>query len=67
MKAVLEFQYPEDERNLLYALKGAEMYKALGGVRALIKGSLDEPSTPMTALLLIEKIVEDVLEEVEKC
>ena len=48
MKAVLEFQYPEDEQNLLYALRGAEMYKALDEVRALIKGSLDTPSTPMT-------------------
>ena len=67
MKAVLEFRYPEDEQNLLYALRGAEMYKALDEVRALIKGSLDTPSTPMTALLLIEKIVTDVLEEVEKC
>jgi hypothetical protein len=67
MKAVLEFQYPEDERNLLYALRGAEMYKALDEVRALIKGSLDTPSTPITTLLLIEKIVLDVLEEVEKC
>jgi len=67
MKAVLEFHYPEDERNLLYALRGAEMYKALDEVRALIKGSLDEPATPMTTLLLIEKIAADVLEGVEKC
>jgi hypothetical protein len=29
MKAVLEFNYPEDEEKLLYAVKGPQMYKAL--------------------------------------
>ena len=35
MKAVLEFNYPEDERRLLYAVKGKEMYVALVNLRVL--------------------------------
>ena len=40
MKAVMEFNYPEDERRLLYAIKGKEMYVALVGIRVLVAKQL---------------------------
>ena len=40
MKAVLEFNYPEDERKLLYAIKGKDMYVALVGIRVLVAKQL---------------------------
>ena len=40
MKAVLEFNYPEDERKLLYAVKGKDMYVALVSIWVLVAKQL---------------------------
>ena len=58
-KAVLEFNYPEDEDKLLFALKGQEMYKAL----ASIKMVLSAPYTKAEMVSQIKTILNEIFEE----
>ena len=58
-KAVLEFEYPEDEDALLFALKGQVMYKAL----ANIKLAMSAPSTKAEMVTQVKAILDDVFKE----
>jgi hypothetical protein len=40
MKAVLEFNYPDDEHALKYAVKGEEYYKALVSIDEVVANPL---------------------------
>lgn len=59
MKAVLEFNYPEDEHKLEHALKGVEYHEAL----VAIDNILTAPFTKADAHSKIKKIVVQVLGE----
>ena len=37
-KVLLEFNYPDDEDRLLFAIKGPEMYKALTNIKMAVTG-----------------------------
>jgi len=58
-KAVLEFNYPEDEDKLLFALKGQAMYKAL----ASIKMVLSAPYTKAEMVSQIKTVLNEIFEE----
>lgn len=58
-KAVLEFEYPDDEDALLFALKGQVMYKAL----ANIKLAMSAPSTKSEMVTQVKAILNDVFKE----
>jgi len=58
-KAVLEFDYPDDEDALLFALKGQAMYKAL----ANIKLTMSAPSTKAEMVSQVKSILDDVFKE----
>jgi hypothetical protein len=57
MKAVLEFNYPEDEHKLEHALKGTDYYEAL----TAIENILTAPFTKAEAHIRVKKIVAQVL------
>jgi hypothetical protein len=59
MKAVLEFNYPEDEHKLEHALKGTAYYEALVSIDTV----LTAPFTKADAHSRIKKIVTQVLGE----
>jgi hypothetical protein len=59
MKAVLEFNYPEDEHKLEHALKGTAYYEALSSIEMI----LTAPFTKADAHSRIKKIVTQVLGE----
>jgi hypothetical protein len=42
MKAVLEFNYPEDEDKLRHALNGADYHRALLEIEALLNSSTNK-------------------------
>ena len=63
MKAVLEFSYPDDERKLLYALKGQEMYVALADIRMQITEEFRHNSDPMAVLMRVRHITNDIFRE----
>jgi len=60
MKALLEFDYPEDEFKLQHALKGIEYYEAL----VCISNTLAAPYTKAEAYSRIKKIIEGTLEDI---
>ena len=60
MKAVLEFQYPEDEQRLQHAMKGTEYYDAL----CEIDNILAMPYTKAEAYTKIKAVVFKTLEGV---
>jgi hypothetical protein len=59
MKAVLEFQYPEDEQKLQHAMKGTEYYDAL----CEIDNILAMPYTKAEAYTKIKAVVFETLED----
>ncbi len=63
MKAVLEFNYPEDERRLLYAVKGKEMYVALVNIRVLAAKQLSHKADMTDTLEGVRDIIDDIFYE----
>ena len=63
MKAVLEFNYPDDERKLLYALKGQNMYVALAEVRMQINEEFRHNADPVAVLMRVRNITDDIFRE----
>ena len=60
MKALLEFDYPDDEFKLKHALKGIDYYEALVRITHI----LAEPCTKAEAYNRIKKIINSVTEDV---
>jgi hypothetical protein len=58
-KAVLEFNYPEDEDKLLFALKGQAMYKALASINMV----LSAPYTKAEMVSQIKTVLNEIFEE----
>jgi hypothetical protein len=63
MKAVLEFNYPEDERRLLYAVKGKEMYVALVNIRVLVAKQLIQKADMADTLDNVQNVIDDIFYE----
>jgi hypothetical protein len=63
MKAVLEFNYPEDERRLLYAVKGKEMYVALVNIRVLAAKQLNNKMDMADTLDGVRNAIDDIFYE----
>lgn len=60
MKAVLEFNYPEDERKLLYAVKGKDMYVALVSIRVLVAEQLTHKADMADTLEGVRDVIDDI-------
>jgi hypothetical protein len=63
MKAVLEFHYPEDERKLLFALKGSGLYDALIEIKAIMRRERTMGGLTPSVLAEIEAITDEALKE----
>jgi hypothetical protein len=63
MKAILEFNYPEDERNLLYAVKGKDMYVALVNIRLRVVEQLTHKTDMADTLEGVRNFVDDIFYE----
>ena len=63
MKAVMEFNYPEDERNLLYAIKGKDMYVALVNIRVLVAKQLTHKADMADTLEGVRNAIDDIFYE----
>lgn len=62
MKAVLEFNYPEDERKLQLALEGPAMYEALVNIRMNAGRHVSNKSDMLDLIHDVQKIADEVLE-----
>jgi hypothetical protein len=59
----MEFNYPEDERNLLYAIKGKNMYVALVGIRVLVAKQLTHKADMADTLEGVRDVIDDIFYE----
>ena len=62
-KAILEFTYPEDEDNLLFALKGKEMYKALTNIKMAVTGEFTNKTDMNAVLKRVRDLTDQIFEE----
>jgi hypothetical protein len=62
-KAVLEFSYPEDEDNLLFALKGPDMYKALTNIKMAVTGEFTNKADMNAVLKRVRDLTNQMFEE----
>ena len=66
MKAVLEFNYPEDTHKLRCALHGAEMHDTLQKIKSRISETFKYDDDPTVVLLFIRDFVEEALKNCEE-
>lgn len=63
MKAVLEFNYPEDTHKLKCALHGEEMHNTLLKIKARINETFKHDDDPTVMLLFVRDFVEAALKD----
>lgn len=63
MKATLEFNYPEDEDALRYAVHGEKAVKALWSVKRYIKDNFNDESDTMDVIRKVREITDLALAE----
>jgi hypothetical protein len=61
MKAVLEFNYPEDEDKLRHALNGTGYYNALLEIENLLKESTSKSPKLKEICMVIDKAMEGLI------
>ena len=62
-KAVIEFTYPEDEDNLLFALKGPIMYKALTNIKMTVTGEFPHKADMAAVIVRVREITDQLFQE----
>jgi hypothetical protein len=60
-KAVLEFDYPDDEDALLFALKGPAMYEALSEIKLAVTGEFTHKADMAAVLARVRVLTDGVL------
>lgn len=62
-KVILEFQYPDDEDRLLFAVKGPEMYKALTNIKMAVTGGFYTKADLNAVLDRVRDLTNQIFEE----
>ena len=62
-KVILEFQYPDDEDRLLFAVKGPEMYKALTNIKMAVTGEFTHKADMNIVLRRVRDLTDQIFEE----
>ena len=60
-KVVLEFEYPDDEDSLLFAIKGPDMYEALSEIKLAVTSEFTHKADMAAALARVRVLTDDVL------
>jgi hypothetical protein len=62
-KVILEFHYPDDEDNLLFAIKGKDMYKTLTSIKMAVTGEFTHKADMNVALKRVRDLTDQMLGE----
>jgi hypothetical protein len=65
-KVVLEFEYPDDENQLMFAIKGPEMYSTLANIKLAITREFKHKADMESALLRVRELTDEMLAELNK-
>jgi hypothetical protein len=60
-KAVLEFEWPEDEDALLFAVKGPDMYEALSEIKLAVTSEFTHKADMAAVLARVRQLTDEVL------
>jgi len=64
-KAVMEFEYPEDEHKLMFAVKGADMYATLANIKLAITREFKHKADMEAALLRVRELTDEMLNNLD--
>jgi len=62
-KAMLECDYPEDENELMFALKGADMYATLANIKLAITREFKHKADMEAALMRVRELTDEMLDK----
>ena len=65
-KVILEFNYPDDEDRLLFAVKGPEMYKALTNIKMAITGEFTHKADMAVVLSRVRDLTDQIFSELSE-
>jgi len=64
-KAILEFDYPEDEHKLMFAVKGVDMYATLANIKLAITREFKHKADMEAALLRVKELTDEMLNKLD--
>ena len=65
-KAILEFDYPEDEHKLMFAVKGVDMYATLANIKLAITREFKHKADMETALIRVRELTDEMLDKLDQ-
>jgi hypothetical protein len=65
-KAILEFDYPDDEHKLMFAVKGADMYATLANIKLAITREFKHKADMETALIRVRELTDEMLDKLDQ-
>ena len=65
-KAILEFDYPDDEHQLMFAVKGADMYATLANIKLAITREFKHKADMETALIRVRELTDEMLDKLDQ-
>ena len=64
-KAILEFEFPEDEHQLMFAVKGAEMYATLANIKLAITREFKHKADMEAVILRVRELTDEMLNKLD--
>ena len=64
--AILEFDYPEDEHKLMFAVKGVDMYATLANIKLAITREFKHKADMETALIRVRELTDEMLDKLDQ-
>ena len=64
-KAILEFDYPEDEHKLMFAVKGADMYATLANIKLAITREIKHKADMEAVILRVRELTDEMLNKLD--
>jgi len=65
-KVIMEFEYPHDENELLFAVKGADMYATLANIKLAITREFKHKADMEAALLRVKELTDEMLNKLNQ-
>ena len=65
-KAIMEFEYPEDEHKLMFAVKGADMYATLANIKLAITREFKHKADMEAALIRVRELTDEMLDKLDQ-
>ena len=65
-KVILEFEYPDDEHKLMFAVKGADMYATLANIKLAITREFKHKADMEAALVRVRELTDEMLDKLDQ-